>query len=41
MFFRGELHTRDINDYKLTETIKRKNNIIYNILCRNVWDSKK
>ena len=40
-FFRGELHTKDINDCNLTGTVKKVNNVIYNILCRNAWDSKK
>ena len=30
MFFRSELHTGDINEYNLTVTVERMNNVIYN-----------
>ena len=30
IFFRSELHSGDINDYNLTETVERMNNVIYN-----------
>ena len=34
IFFRSELHTGDINDYNLTKTIERMNNIIYNYFAK-------
>ena len=30
IFFRNELHTGDIKDYNLMETVERMNNVIYN-----------